>query len=86
VSGRVWQGLTEADREIIDTAVKTALDAQIDSLVSNEPELIANFEGSGIAISSVTATDVDELVALYDAKWNELAPNLPDLRSVSAQL
>lgn len=86
VSGRVWQGLPEADREIIATATKAALDDQIDSLVAEEPGLIANFEGSGISISTVSATDVEELVARYDAKWNDLAPNLPELRAVSAEL
>ena len=86
VSGRVWQGLPEADREIIATATKAALDGQIDSLVAEEPGLIANFEGSSISISTVSATDVEELVARYDAKWKDLAPNLPELRAVSAEL
>lgn len=86
VSGRVWQGLSEADREIIATATSAALEAQIDGLVAEEPQLIANFEESGIAISTVSATDVEDLIARYDDKWNALAPNLPELRAASAEL
>ena len=44
VSGRVWQTLPAADRELIAKTVKSTLDAQIDELASNEPALIENFK------------------------------------------
>lgn len=86
VSGRVWQGLPEADREILDRATKTALEAQVDELVGNEAGLLTAFEETGIAISTVGEADVADLIERYDAKWVELAPNLPQLRAASAEI
>ena len=44
VSGRVWQSLPAADRELITKTVKSTLDAQIDELAGNEPKLVENFK------------------------------------------
>ena len=44
VSGRVWQSLPAADKELIAKTVKSTLDAQIDELAGNEPKLIENFQ------------------------------------------
>ena len=54
VSGRVWQSLPAADRELITKTVKSTLDAQIDELAGNEPKLIENFKNAPIPIRQVT--------------------------------
>jgi TRAP-type C4-dicarboxylate transport system substrate-binding protein len=42
-SGRVWQQLPDADRELISRLTKSALDEQIDATVANESELLEEF-------------------------------------------
>ena len=55
VSGRVWQSLPAADRELITKTVKSTLDAQIDELAGNEPKLVENFKNAPIPIRQVEA-------------------------------
>jgi len=53
VSGRIWQSLPAADRELIAKTVKTTLDAPIDELVGNGPKLIESFKNAPIPIRQV---------------------------------
>jgi TRAP-type transport system periplasmic protein len=80
VSGRVWQTLPAADRELITKAVKSALDTQIDELAINEPKLIEQFKATGIAMRNANAADAEAVVAEYDKIWLPKAPILAELR------
>lgn len=85
-SGRVWQTLPEADREIIARLTKAALDEQIDATVANEPALLEKFAGAGIPIKDVTVADAGRIIAEYDKIWLPKAPILAELRKVGATL
>lgn len=85
-SGRVWQTLPEADREIIARLTKAALDEQIDATVANEPALLEKFAGAGIPIKDVTVADAGRIIAEYDKIWLPKAPVLAELRKVGATL
>lgn len=85
-SGRVWQTLPEADREIIARLTKSALDEQIDATVTNEPALLEKFAGAGIPIKDVTVADAGRIIAEYDKIWLPKAPVLAELRKVGATL
>lgn len=85
-SGRVWQTLPEADREIIARLTKAALDEQIDATVANEPALLDKFAGAGIPIKDVTVADAGRIIAEYDKIWLPKAPVLAELRKVGATL
>jgi TRAP-type C4-dicarboxylate transport system substrate-binding protein len=86
VSGRVWQTLPAADRELIAKTVKSTLDAQIDELASNEPALIENFKNAPIPIRQVPAGDTEAVIAEFDKIWLPKAPVLAELRKVGATL
>ncbi|MQX50302.1 TRAP transporter substrate-binding protein [Sinorhizobium medicae] len=85
-SGRAWQTLSAADREIITRLTKAALDEQIDATVANEPALLEKFAGAGIPIKDITVTDASRIIAEYDKIWLPKAPVLAELRKVGATL
>ena len=85
-SGRVWQTLPGADREIIARLTKAALDEQIDATVANEPALLEKFAAAGIPIKDVTVADAGRIIAEYDKIWLPKAPVLAELRKVGATL
>ena len=80
VSGRVWQSLPAADRELITKTVKSTLDAQIDELAGNEPKLVENFKNAPIPIRQVPAGDTEAIIAEFDKIWLPKAPVLAELR------
>jgi tripartite ATP-independent transporter DctP family solute receptor len=86
VSGRVWQAMPAADRELITKAVKSALDTQIDELAVNEPKLIEQFKAAPIPIRTANRSDAEAVVAEYDKIWLPKAPILADLRKVGKTL
>src|SRR4051812_6493970 len=86
VSGRVWQTLPAADRELITKTIKTTLDAQIDELAGNEPTLIENFKNAPIPIRQVPPGDTEAVIAEFDKIWLPKAPVLAELRKVGATL
>ncbi|OHV76942.1 TRAP transporter substrate-binding protein [Rhizobium sp. LCM 4573] len=84
-SGRVWQGVPAADRELIARLTKAALDEQIDATVANEGKLLEEF-GKAIDIKEVQVTDAGKIIAEYDKIWLPKAPVLAELRKVGATL
>lgn len=86
VSGRVWQGLPPADRELITRIVKAELDRQVDELAGNEPKLIEQFKAAPIPIRQANPADAEKVVAEYDKIWLPKAPILSELRQVGKTL
>lgn len=84
-SGRVWQTMPEADRELITRLTKSALDEQIDAIVANEAKLLEEF-GKAITIKDVQVADAGKIIEAYDKIWLPKAPILADLRKVGASL
>ncbi|MDQ2082080.1 TRAP transporter substrate-binding protein [Xanthobacteraceae bacterium Astr-EGSB] len=85
-SGRVWQGLPAADRELITRAVKAALDKQIDELAGNGPKLIEQFRAAPIPIRAANPKDAAAVVAEFDKIWLPKAPVLAELRKAGQTL
>jgi tripartite ATP-independent transporter DctP family solute receptor len=86
VSGRVWQTVSAADRELITKTVKAALDTQIDELAGNEPKLVEQFKATGIPFRNANPADAAAVVADFDKAWLPKAPILAELRKVGATL
>lgn len=86
VSGRVWQNVPAADRELISRVIKAELDRQIDELAGNEPRLIEQFRAAPIPIRQANPRDAEAVVAEYDRMWLPRAPVLAELRRVGRTL
>ena len=84
-SGRVWQTMPDADRELITRLTKSALDEQIDAIVENEAKLLEEF-GKAITIKDVQVADAGKIIEAYDKIWLPKAPILAELRKVGASL
>ncbi|SNR33498.1 TRAP transporter substrate-binding protein [Paracoccus sediminis] len=85
-SGRVWAALPPKDQEVIAASVRTVLDEQIDSLVSEEPALIENFRATGIAMHDIPVEDTTAIVTEFDRIWLPKAPVIEQLRAIGATL
>ena len=86
VSGRVWQGLPAADRELTTKLVKETLNEQIDGLAANEPALIENFKKAPIPIRQVAVADTEAVIAAFDKIWLPQAPVITSLRKIGASI
>ena len=86
VSGRVWQTLSAADKELITKLVKETLDEQIDGLAGNEPNLIENFKKAPIPIRQVAVADTEAVIAAFDKIWLPQAPVITSLRKIGASI
>jgi TRAP-type C4-dicarboxylate transport system substrate-binding protein len=86
VSGRVWQTMPQADKELITRTVKGALDTQIDELAGNEPKLVEQFKAAGATIRQADPKDAEAVVAEFDKIWLPKAPVLADLRAAGKAL
>ncbi|MFM7347642.1 MAG: TRAP transporter substrate-binding protein [Tagaea sp.] len=86
VSARVWQGVPNADRELIARTVRAELDKQIDELAENEPRIVEQFRAAPIAIRDANPADAEAVVAEFDRQWLARAPNIAELRQVGRTL
>ncbi len=86
VSGRVWQGLSAADRDLITKLVKETLNEQIDGLAANEPALIENFKKAPIPIRQVAVADTEAVIAAFDKIWLPQSPVITSLRKIGASI
>ena len=86
VSARVWQGVPNADRELIARTVRAELDRQIDELAGNEPRIVEQFRAAPIAVRDANPADAEAVVAEFDRQWIARAPNIAELRQVGRTL
>jgi TRAP-type C4-dicarboxylate transport system substrate-binding protein len=85
-SGRVWQGMPAADRELIQKTVKAALDEQIDALAGNEPRLVEQFKAAGANFKLANPKEAEAVVAEFDKIWLPKAPVLAELRKAGQSI
>jgi TRAP-type C4-dicarboxylate transport system substrate-binding protein len=85
-SGRVWQGVSPADRELIGNITRRELGRQVDELAANEPRLLEEFGRTNVPIRTATAADAAAIIAEFDRQWLPRAPNIAELRAAAATL
>jgi TRAP-type C4-dicarboxylate transport system substrate-binding protein len=86
VSGRVWQGVSAEDRDLITGLIREELTKQVDSVVANEATILKNFQESGIKVVDVDMGNTGDIIKSYDEIWLPKAPALADLRAAAATL
>jgi len=86
VSGRVWQGLPDADKELIRGLVRQSLDAQIADIVTTEQGLIEKFKAAPIPIKTEPGLKIEPIVAEFDKLWLPKAPQITELRKAGESL
>lgn len=86
VSGRVWTGLPDKDKDLIRGLVRQSLDAQINDIITTELGLIDKFKAAPIPIRTEPSLNVQALAAEFDKIWLPKAPQIAALRKVGASL
>ena len=86
VSGRVWQGLADKDKELIRGLVRQSLDAQINDIVTTEQGLIEKFKAAPIPIKTEPSLNVEAIAREFDKVWLPKAPQIAELRKAGASL
>jgi TRAP-type transport system periplasmic protein len=84
VSGRVWQQLSEEDRELITDAMQLHCDRTIDRFVEEEDDKLARLrEAPGIRITEDVGPEFfGDIVERWDAEWGEQTPYVARLREL----
>jgi TRAP-type C4-dicarboxylate transport system substrate-binding protein len=86
VSGRAWQMVPPADRELVTRIVKAELDRQVDELAANEPKLIENLKATNVPYRNANPKDAEAVVAEWDKLWLPKAPILSELRAAAKSI
>ena len=85
-SGRVWQTLDAADRDLIRQLTTQALDLQIADIVTTEAGLIEKFKQTPIVFRDTAGFDPKPAIEAFDKVWLPKAPQIAELRAVGATL
>ena len=88
VSARVWNELSEEDRAIVEEATQMHCDSTIDRFVAEEDDKLATLhEAEGLTITEdVGAAFFGDIVARWDAEWDDVTPYVGYLREFVADL
>jgi len=81
VSGRVWRGLSEADRTMISDLMAKHVDSTIDTYGALEGGWIEKLRGTDKTVIDVGPEFFGETIAQWDAAWSEKAPSLSAIRA-----
>lgn len=84
VSGRVWAGLSEEDRNMIGELMARHVDSTIDTYVEKEPVWLEQIRGTGHNFVEVDEDFFADAVAEWNGIWSERSSSLDDLRAVAA--
>ncbi len=84
VSGRVWAGLSEEDRTLIEESMQMHCDRTIDRFVDEEADKLATLrEAPGIQITEGVGPEFfGDIVERWDAEWGEQTPFVARLREL----
>lgn len=85
VSGRVWAGLSEADRAMIGELMAKHVDSTIDAYVANDRKWLSQVEGTGKTFVKVDQSFFGDAVEKWNAIWSEKTTALKDLRQVAEE-
>lgn len=86
VSGRVWQQLPPADRELISSTAKQHLNGLFDSYMQVEKEMLKNIQGTNVNVKVAGPEFFGDTLEKWEEIWLKRTPVLADLRKESAAL
>jgi len=87
ISGRVWAGLSDEDKVIIQEAAQKHCDQTIDQFVSGEAGKLERLQAiEGLTIQeSVGPEFFGDIVERWDTEWSEQTPYVERLRALAAK-
>ena len=87
ISGRLWQQLTPADRELIATSARKHLNSLFSTYTSVEAEMLKNIEGTKkIKVVKAGPEFFGDVPQKWEEIWLKRAPVLADLRKEVAAI
>lgn len=86
VSGKVWAGLSQDDKDLVTRLMRKHLDGVIDSYVSLEDEWAGKVRGTGKNIVEADAAFFGDAIGGWEAIWSKKAPVLSELRAAAGRL
>jgi len=86
VSGRVWRELSEADRELIDTAMAEHLENVLSGFEEMDAAQEEEIRALDINIVEADAEFFSEAIAEWESIWAPKAPMLETLRAEADRL
>lgn len=85
VSAKVWAGLSEDDRAMIDDLMAKHVDSTIDSYVALEAGWKEQIEGTGKTYVRVDASFFGDAIETWNEIWSEKTSSLEALRATAAE-
>lgn len=86
VSGRVWQELSEEERELIDTAMSEHLENVLAGFQQKDADQEEEIRSLDLTIVEADAAFFSDAIAEWEGIWGEKAPMLEDLREEAERL
>ena len=86
VSARVWAGLSDDDKAAITTIMQEKLSGVIDTYVAEDPNWMAQVEGTGKTYKTVGPEFFGDAAAQWEAKWSEKSSQLSNIRAAAASV
>lgn len=83
ISARVWSGLSENDRVLINDLMAKHLDSTIDTYLKKEQGWLDSIEKTGRKIVKVDETFFTDAISSWNNTWSERSPSLESLREVA---
>jgi tripartite ATP-independent transporter DctP family solute receptor len=85
ISGRVYAGLSDADKELVTSLMAKHVDSTLDTYAELEPEWTEKLRGVDKTFVEVGPDFFGEAAAEWEETWAAKAPSLPDLRAVAEE-
>lgn len=86
VSGRVWAGMSEEERDMVATAMRESLAELRQQYAEAEPEMIEEIRATGIEVRPVGPEFFPGVVEKWETMWSEQKPTIDALREEASQL
>jgi TRAP-type transport system periplasmic protein len=86
ISGRVWAGLSDEDKELLRTAMEETLDEILNKYGSAEKEWMERIRATGIEVKDFGADKFSGIVEQWEEMWVEQKPLIDRLREEAAAL
>lgn len=83
VSARVWAGLSEEDRAMIQELMAKHVDSTLDTYTEKEPVWTETLNGVGKTVKTVGPEFFGSALDDWEAIWSAKAPSLPALRAAA---